>query len=138
MRRAAPRQTLSLNAAIFACVLLAARLPSTTHVFALMSLAVLAFVLLPPLSRTLHALTRLFDTALRATAALVLLTSAMLFCFSKLLCVLYLAAIFTTSLLCPMLLVHLQQYRTDIQGPWDVAVRAFLDKKPERKAASQT
>ena len=37
-----------------------------------------------------------------------------------------------------MLLVHLQQYRTDIQGPWDVAVRAFLDKKPERKAASQT
>ena len=40
--------------------------------------------------------------------------------------VLYLVAIFTTSLLCPMLLVHQQQYRTDIQGPWDVAVRAFL------------
>ena len=204
-------------------------------------------------------------TALRATAALVALATAMLFCFSKLLgvrqhgqhapcpqrqrCppaiearsrlhtaalrapgqsygrfraraqprslsetpprspvaqrliialqVLYLVAIFTTSLLCPMLLVHLQQYRAaacwkrppgtgaparypgflgrahqasscamrlgrtaepfaqseavvrlearpkwptlrptgaDIQGPWDVAVRAFL----RAQSASQT
>ena len=101
--------------------------------------------------------------------------------------VLYLVAIFTTSLLCPMLLVHLQQYRAtacwkrrpggatahylasgggvarhlaalcawaqweavvrlearlsgvqptgaDIQGPWDVAVRAFL----RAQSASQT
>ena len=48
--------SLSLNAAIFACVLLAARLPSTTHVFALTSLGVLCFMLLPALSRTLHAL----------------------------------------------------------------------------------
>ena len=60
---------------------------------------------------------------LRATAALVLLTSAMLFSFvSKLIGVVYLAAVATTSLLCPMLLVHMQQYRTDVQGPWDVAV----------------
>jgi hypothetical protein len=48
--------SLSLNAAIFACVLLAARLPSTTHVFALTSLGALCFMLLPALSRTLHAL----------------------------------------------------------------------------------
>jgi len=128
--------SLSLNAAIFACVLLAARLPSTTHVFALTSLGVLCFMLLPALSRTLHALpaTQYKHTALRATAALVALATAMLFCFSKLLGVLYLVAIFTTSLLCPMLLVHLQQYRADIQGPWDVAVRAFL----RAQSASQT
>ena len=37
-------------------MLLAARLPSTTHVFALTSLGVLCFMLLPALSRTLHAL----------------------------------------------------------------------------------
>lgn len=119
--------TLSLNAAIFACVLLAARLPSTTHVFALMSLAVMCFMLLPALSRVLHALPATQHAALRATAALVLLTSAMLFSFvSKLIGFVYLAAVATTSLLCPMLLVHMQQYRTDVQGPWDVAVRAFL------------
>ena len=41
------RGTVSLNAAVFASVLLAARLPSTTHVFAVMALAVQMFVLLP-------------------------------------------------------------------------------------------
>lgn len=129
-----PQGTLSLNAANFACVLLAARLPSTTHVFALMSLAVLCFMLLPALSRMLHALPATQHVALRATGALVVLTSAMLLSFSKLLACCYLAAVFTTSLLCPMLLVHLQQYRTDIQGPWDAAVRAFL----RAQSAAQT
>ena len=81
----------------------------------------------PPSRPPVVAVSVVQGAALRATAALVLLTSTMLFCcFSKLFGFLYLAAISTTSLLCPMLLVHLQQYRTDIQGPWDVAVRAFL------------
>ena len=91
----------------------------------------MCFMLLPALSRMLHALPATATrgaqhAALRATGCLVLLTSATLFSFSYLLGFLYLATIATTSLLCPTLLVHLQQYRTDIQGPWDVAVRAFL------------
>jgi phosphatidylinositol N-acetylglucosaminyltransferase subunit C len=119
------RGTISLNAAVFASVLLAARLPSTPLVFAVMALAVQMFVLLPAqwrllagsLSGTQHAV---------ATGLLVGLAAAMLLAFSRLLVVAYLAAILVISLLCPWLLVHLQHQKADISGPWDAAIRAFL------------
>ena len=47
------RGSISMNAALFASVLLAARLPSTPHVFAVMLLATQTFVLLPAHRRTL-------------------------------------------------------------------------------------
>jgi len=119
------RGTLSLNAAVFASVLLAARLPSTTHVFAVMTLAVQMFVLLPAQLRLLSgSLSSAQHTV--GTGLLVLLTTALILTFSRALVVAYLASILTISLLCPWLLVHLQHQKSEISGPWDAAVRAFL------------
>ncbi|KAL1505115.1 hypothetical protein AB1Y20_008874 [Prymnesium parvum] len=124
------RGTLSLNAAVFASVLLAARLPSTSLVFAVMALAVQIFVLLPAqwrlLSRSMSGMQEAISTGM-----LVLLTTAML-AFSNVLVIIYLSCILVISLLCPWLLVHLQHKKADISGPWDAAIRAFLLAPNER------
>ena len=51
---------------------------------------------------------------------------------SKLLAACYLLGILTISGLCPWLLVHMQHARTQISGPWDTAVRAFLQSQADR------
>ena len=118
--------TLSMNAAVFASVLLAARLPSIPHVFAIMALSMQAFVLLPAQWRLI---TQSLSSPqhLCVSTLLVLLTATVLLIVLKpLLAISYLLAIFTISVLCPWLLVHLQQSKRDISGPWDAAVRSFL------------
>ena len=120
------RGSISMNAAIFASVLLAARLPSTPHVFAIMTLATHTFVLLPAQSRRLS---KALSSAqhLSVASLIVLLTAAvLLLTVSKLLAACYLLAILTISGLCPMVLVRMQHSRAHISGPWDEAVRAFL------------
>ena len=68
-----------------------------------------------------------FTTHLALVAAVVLLiASTLLLTVSRLLAACYLLAILTISGLCPWLLVHTQHSRSQISGPWDAAVRAFL------------
>ena len=106
-----------LNAA-FASVLLAARLPSTRHAFALMALAVQTFVLMPAQWRLLRPL---LEPAQRAygTLLLVAIVSAVLLHLSRIVAAAYLAVIVTISVLCPLLLGRLSQYKEEICGPWD-------------------
>ena len=115
------RGSISVNAAVFASVLLAARLPSTPHVFAAMFLATQAFVLLPAQWRALSS-----THQVGAAATLVLIAATMLLAVSKTIAASYMLAIATISGLCPWLMVRLQQGRTVITGPWDTAARAFL------------
>jgi phosphatidylinositol glycan class C protein len=112
------RGSTSMNAAIFASVLLAARLPSTPLVFATMALATQAFVLLPEEWRSLNA--HLSSRQHLAVAAVVVvLTASLLVVFvSNLIASAYLFGIITISGLCPWLLSHLQRNRS-LTGMWD-------------------
>lgn len=123
------RGSTSTNAAIFASVLLAARLPSTPHVFATMALATQAFVLLPEEWRAINA--HLSSRGHLAVAALTVLmtTSLLMVAVSRLLAAAYLLAILTISGLCPLLLAHLQRNHSEVDGPWDAAVRAYAKQK---------
>ena len=123
------RGSISMNAALLASVLLAARLPSTPHVFAVMLLATMAFVLLPAQWHRVAA-ARSAEARAGIGALAVLLTAAMLtLTVSNLLAAVYLLGIATISGLGPWLLVsqqHAQKDAVRISGPWDSAVRAFL------------
>ena len=89
------------------------------------------FVLLPAHSR---AVSRSLSSAqhLGVAACVVLLTASMLLVtVSKLLAGCYLLGILTITVACPWLLVHMQHARTQIHGPWDAAVRAFLQSQAQ-------
>eukprot|EP01117_Protostelium_nocturnum_P013929 TRINITY_DN5248_c0_g1_i1.p1 TRINITY_DN5248_c0_g1~~TRINITY_DN5248_c0_g1_i1.p1 ORF type:complete len:291 (-),score=61.96 TRINITY_DN5248_c0_g1_i1:190-1062(-) len=110
----------SLNAAIFASVLMSSRLPSPIHVFALVSLAIELFAMFPFLRRSI----RLFSLFAHLLLTFVLFTSAslLLWTFSSLIATLFVALSFFIGFVCPLLLVIIQRYKNEIRGPWDEAV----------------
>ncbi|MBN3295662.1 phosphatidylinositol N-acetylglucosaminyltransferase subunit C [Amia ocellicauda] len=114
-----PPGSLSLNAALFASVCLASRLPGALHAFAMLTAALLVFALWPCLLR------RLRDTAPRGhpwVAALVCVGGVAavgsLWPVAALLLALLLLSL---ALLCPLLLLWLQRHKDNIHGPWDEA-----------------
>jgi len=112
---------LSLNAAFLAAILLASRLPSQSHVFALATLAVNWFALFPLLRRTIkHRLGFLPD--ITVTISLSLLVLFLFWPLSKLVATSILLAILTVTFLLPAFFVYLQQHKMEISGPWDEAV----------------
>lgn len=114
------QDSLSLNAAIFASVLLASRLPSKAHVFGLMSMAIIWFALVPLLLRYLR---QHVPWAHGLLVSLLIGGAGVLLAPIGGLCVLlYVALLLTISVLCPALFVYLQRYKNQIHGPWDEAV----------------
>ncbi|XP_023650203.1 phosphatidylinositol N-acetylglucosaminyltransferase subunit C [Paramormyrops kingsleyae] len=114
-----PPGSLSLNAALFASVCLASRLPGALYVFAMMTCAILVFALWPCL---LHRLRDVAPCTFPWAAALVSLGGvaglASLSPGGALLLTLTLLAL---TLLCPLLLLWLQRHKDNIHGPWDEA-----------------
>ncbi|XP_068600021.1 phosphatidylinositol N-acetylglucosaminyltransferase subunit C [Brachionichthys hirsutus] len=117
--RPSPPGSLSLNAALFASVCLASRLPGALHTFAMLSCALLVFALWPCLLQTLR------ENAPRQFTGLCVGV-----CIGgvgglgsqspggALLLALTLGSV---TLLCPLLLVMLQRQKDNIHGPWDEA-----------------
>lgn len=114
-----PPGSLSLNAALFASVCLASRLPGALHTFAMLSCALLMFALWPCL------LQRLRENAPRHFTGV---------CVGVCIggvgglgsqwpggAVLLALALGSVTLLCPLLLVRLQRHKDNIHGPWDEA-----------------
>ncbi|KAG7259204.1 hypothetical protein CRUP_016084 [Coryphaenoides rupestris] len=114
-----PTGSLSLNAALFASVCLASRLPGALHTFAMLSCALLMFALWPCLLKSVR------DRAAGLSAWL---------CVGVCLggvgglvsrwpggAALLALALASVTLLCPLLLVKLQRHKDNIQGPWDEA-----------------
>jgi phosphatidylinositol glycan class C protein len=116
--------TLALNAAMFAAILLASRLPSVGHVFALLLVATQLFALLPLARDALldEPAARVLTLAWVALNALALVTTA-----SRLLALVFVAAVAFIGLVCPAWLQHSQKYKHEIQGPWDIAKVAALN-----------
>lgn len=115
---------LSLNAGLFAAVCLASRLPTAFDGFALLSISVEAFALLPAVRKKLLALstganlclTLLLSLATIVACQVVVTPSAGIGAA---------LAIFTVAILCPLLFLHWQSYKDTIHGPWDEAVPKF-------------
>lgn len=121
---------LSLNAGLFASVCLASRLPTAFDGFALLSASVEAFALLPAVRKRLLRLstsTNLWTTAILSflivTACHVVVSPLMAFGAAF--------AIFTITVLCPMLFLHWQSYKQTLHGPWDEAIPKFQDDDPK-------
>lgn len=113
--------TFSLNAALFAAVLLASRLESNEQVFGFVFLAIELFAFFPLArhlahrrSTTLHLLVAL-GLVVAATSALAAAVE------HRPLLVMYLIVVVFVSLVCPVWLQHIHQYKFTIQGPWDIA-----------------
>ncbi|KAJ3170614.1 hypothetical protein HDU88_008516 [Geranomyces variabilis] len=111
--------SLSINAGIFASVLLASRLDSREEVFGLMLFAVDMFVLLPPFRRTYRNFSVIADVSI--LALLVGLSVLLFSLISPPLVVIYILSIVFVNLICPWWLIHAQKYKSEIRGPWDEA-----------------
>eukprot|EP01116_Phalansterium_solitarium_P003369 TRINITY_DN14188_c0_g1_i2.p1 TRINITY_DN14188_c0_g1~~TRINITY_DN14188_c0_g1_i2.p1 ORF type:complete len:455 (-),score=83.66 TRINITY_DN14188_c0_g1_i2:76-1440(-) len=114
----------ALNAAMFASVLLASRLPSNAHVFALVSIAIEVFALGPIVRHHVRRHSERHQTRHDAllTWSLTGAAAALLVPISITLAVLYTAAVVLITVGCPALLVFIQRYKLEITGPWDEAV----------------
>lgn len=114
-----PPGSLSLNAALFASVCLASRLPGALHTFAMLSCALLVFALWPCL------LQRIRENAPSQFAGVCVgvCIGGVVGLGSQWLggAVLLALALGSVTLLCPLLLVRLQRHKDNIQGPWDEA-----------------
>lgn len=109
----------SFNAVILAAVLLASRLPSTTHVFICCAVAIEYFVLYPLLRNYIRVRSEAAHTCL--TLIWSAATLALLAVTSRLLAVVYLAGALFITLVVPLWLLEAHVYKNEIRGPWDIA-----------------
>jgi phosphatidylinositol glycan class C protein len=112
----------SLNAGVFAAVLLASRLSSEHFVYELFVAAVLTFAGAPFLRKSLqrsHLGRRVLlgATPPMAVAAWWLLSERV----DAMLARVYAVAVVFVVFVCPLAFVHAQRYKTVIHGPWDIA-----------------
>ncbi len=109
----------SFNAIMFAAALLASRLPSTTHVFIFVVLAIELFALYPLIRDYIRV--RSEEAHLGVTAMWVAVALALLFFRSTLLAIVYAGGVAFITLVAPLGLLKAQVYKNEIQGPWDIA-----------------
>eukprot|EP00435_Cladocopium_sp_Y103_P043575 s1352_g12.t1 len=102
----------ALNAAILAATILASRLQTAQEVFAFMSFAMEVFALIPRMRITIIG-------SLQVLVPIYACAVAMLG-FSSAACI-FVAATVMIGLLSPALFMWAQRYKTEIQGPWDIA-----------------
>jgi phosphatidylinositol N-acetylglucosaminyltransferase subunit C len=109
---------LSLNAAIFASVLLASRLSSVLDVFAFVLFAVEVFALSPVLRH--HVKRQSPNTGhIVASISLFGLATVALLSLSALASLCFVAIILFITFVCPFWLIWIQKYKQEINGPWD-------------------
>uniref|UniRef100_A0A1B6MLS0 Phosphatidylinositol N-acetylglucosaminyltransferase subunit C n=2 Tax=Graphocephala atropunctata TaxID=36148 RepID=A0A1B6MLS0_9HEMI len=107
--------SLSLNSANFGAICLASRLPSSFHVFILLSITVECFVMLPlVLAKVEGSFVTLF--------ILVFLTLYSLWTVSLTMTILYVLVVLFINVLCPIWFIMWYRYKENIYGPWDEAV----------------
>lgn len=99
----------SVNAAIFASVLLGSRLPSATHMFGLLVLAIELFVFSPYIRFPMKALyPKVF---VYVTVLISVMVTVLLYPLSRALAILYAMWIVFISFVCPFWLIWIQKYK---------------------------
>lgn len=110
----------SLNAAIFACVIDCSRLLSASHVFVIISLTIELFALFPVLRRSILVYSIKANMAL--TWTMFFFVAWALSYINSMFTSVYVAAVIFITLVCPYWLIRIQKYKNTIHGPWDEAV----------------
>jgi len=110
-------QPLSLNCAVLAAITLASRLPTHSHVFALLSLAVNLFAFFPVVEHLLQPVQGGLTVALLAVVLVILYWMV-----SPVAAMSYVLVVVFISVGCPWWLSFLQCYKNTLHGPWDEAV----------------
>lgn len=119
-------ETLSLNAAICASVVLASRLQSNIQVFTLLYLSISMFALFPMLRKLIRRLpadSTITTDSINSAIVVILYTSAItaLWSLSITSCALTTLTVVFLSLVCPVWMKWAQKWKHEIKGPWDPA-----------------
>lgn len=114
---------ISLNASIVASLLIASRLPSRLHVFAIVLFSLQVFLFAPLVIFCVKRYS--FRLHMCFSFGLMVLTLALVYRFNLLLFVLLLSVFVFVNLVCPYWLIRLQEYKFEINGPWDEAKLCF-------------
>lgn len=113
----------SLNASVVASVFIASRLPSRLHVFAIMLFSLQVFLFAPFVTFCIKKYS--FRLYLLFSFGLVVVTLAFVYMLHHLLFALLLALLVFVSVVCPYWLIKIQEYKFEINGPWDEAKLCF-------------
>ncbi|XAR62886.1 Phosphatidylinositol N-acetylglucosaminyltransferase [Bertholletia excelsa] len=114
---------ISLNASIVASLLIASRLPSRLHVFAIVLFSLQVFLFAPLVTYCIKKYS--FWLYLLFSLVLMAVTLAFAYRLHRLLFVLLLSLLAFITLVCPYWLIRLQEYKFEINGPWDEAKLCF-------------
>ncbi|KAK6931890.1 Phosphatidylinositol N-acetylglucosaminyltransferase subunit C [Dillenia turbinata] len=114
---------ISLNASIVASVLIASRLPSRLHVFAIILFSLQIFLFAPLVTYCIKKFS--FGLHLCFSFGLIAVTLGFVYHLHRLLFVLLLGLLVSINLVCPYWLIRLQKYKFEINGPWDEAKLCF-------------
>ncbi|XP_028769012.1 phosphatidylinositol N-acetylglucosaminyltransferase subunit C-like [Neltuma alba] len=114
---------ISVNASVVASVFIASRLPSRLHVFAIMLFSLLVFLFAPLVTYCIKKYS--FRLHLCVSIMLIALTLSFVYMLDRLLFVLLLSVLVFVNVVCPYWLIRLQEYKFEINGPWDEAKLCF-------------
>lgn len=114
---------ISLNASIVASLLIASRLPSRLHVFAIVLFSLQVFLFAPLVTYCIKKYS--FRLHLSFSLGLMALTLAFAYRMHTLLFVLLLSLLVFITVVCPYWLIRIQEYKFEINGPWDEAKLCF-------------
>ncbi|CAK9184039.1 unnamed protein product [Ilex paraguariensis] len=114
---------ISLNASVVASLLIASRLPSRLHVFAIVLFSLQVFLFAPLVTYCIKKYS--FRLHLCFSFALMAVTLVCVYRLHRLLFVFLLAVLVFVNLLCPYWLIRIQEYKFEINGPWDEAKLCF-------------
>ncbi|EYU20647.1 hypothetical protein MIMGU_mgv1a012245mg [Erythranthe guttata] len=114
---------ISLNASIVSSLLIASRLPSRLHVFAIVLFSLQVFLFGPFVGYCVKKYS--FRLHLCFSFGLMVLTLFLVYGLHRLLFVLLLGILVFVNLVCPYWLIRIQEYKFEINGPWDEAKLCF-------------
>lgn len=114
---------ISLNASIVASVLVASRLPSRLHVFAIMLFSLQIFLFVPLVAFCVKKFS--LRLHLLFSFALMIMTLGVTYQLHHMFFILLLALLVFISIVCPYWLIRIQEYKFEINGPWDEAKLCF-------------
>ncbi|KAK9689980.1 hypothetical protein RND81_09G096000 [Saponaria officinalis] len=114
---------ISLNTSIIASVLIASRLPSRQHVFAIMLFSLLVFLFAPFVMYCIKRFS--FVLHLGFSLGLVGLTLTLVYRLQGFLFGMLLGLLVFITFICPYWLIRIQKYKFEINGPWDEAKLCF-------------
>lgn len=114
---------ISVNASIVASVFVASRLPSRLHVFAVMLFSLQVFLFAPLVTYCIKKFN--FGLHLLFSFTLMGLTLYSIYALHRLFFLVFLLLVLLVNVVCPYWLIRMQEYKFEINGPWDEAKLCF-------------